>query len=91
MKLNKVKTEEALSLTKPSYSIPPELEAAWLGYKHSLENLKAGPQEVKEENEEFWRKVVGEVELGLEGMGVWKRGEMDVKRGHGVPLSGRFY
>jgi len=89
MKLNKIETKDAVSLTKPSYAIPPELEAAWLGYKHSIEKVKGS----KEEHEAFWRTVVDEVEAGLEGLKPWKRsvdeGEMIAQRGHGVPLSGK--
>ena len=88
MKLNKIETKDAVSLTKPAYSIPPELEAAWLGYKHSIEKVKGS----KEDHETFWKTVAEEVEAGLEGLKPWKRdeGEMIAQRGHGVPLSGEF-
>jgi hypothetical protein len=88
MKLNKIETKDAVSLTKPAYSIPPELEAAWLGYKHSIEKVKGS----KEDHEAFWKTVAEEVEAGLEGLKPWKRdeGEMIAQRGHGVPLSGEF-
>ena len=93
MKLNKIETSEALSLTKPSYSVPPELEAAWLGYKHSIQ----GGKKNEEEQESFWKNVVEDVEKGLGLVKPWKRdGAEEVEaellgkgRGHGVPLSGQ--
>jgi len=93
MKLNKIETSEALSLTKPSYSVPPELEAAWLGYKHSIQ----GGKKNEEEQESFWKNVVEDVEKGLGLVKPWKRDggdEVDAEllgkgRGHGVPLSGQ--
>jgi hypothetical protein len=95
MKLSKIPTEEAVALTKPT-SLSPDLEAAWLGYKHSLNRIKGQAKDAADrvlgesDNEEFWKHVVEEVQAGLKNA-VWKRdevvGEM-AKRGHGVPLSG---
>ena len=93
MKLNKIETSEALSLTKPSYSVPPELEAAWLGYKHSIQ----GGKKNEEEQESFWKNVVEDVEKGLGLVKPWKRDggdEVEAEllgkgRGQGVPLSGQ--
>jgi hypothetical protein len=96
MKLNKIPTQDALSLTKPSYAIPPELEAAWLGYKHSIGSLTDEAE--KTTKEVFWKDVVKEVEAGLGLVKPWKRSDGDVDaeeveglvkgHGHGVPLSG---
>lgn len=90
--MNKIPTEDALSLTKPSYAIPPELEAAWLGYKHSIERVKgqSSDHDDAKDTEDFWTEVAEQVQAGLKAVSPWsKRGMMDelAKKGHGVPIS----
>lgn len=64
--LNKIPTEDAISLTKPSYTVPPHLEAAWLGYKHSIERIHQQDHEGDDHHHHRGGKHAGKQRFGKE-------------------------